>query len=404
MSGLNYDKLKSTLAGSRGSGWKPKVGQNRVRVLPPGSAYLEAWDTMTDAAVHYRMHFFKIGGNVVDVSRCLEDLKQRCPACDAWRAYRGSEDPGLKQMAGDVRAGDQYLFNILDVENLQAGLQPWAANYTCWSKVMEIVANPEWGNVLDPANGVDFNVKLTAGSQSRTGYNSYSVTPVPSRTNVVPTLDAIDPNWRRALDGLEANVGEAKDAAEIAALLERIGFPTAHGYAAPPVAHRSPNVPPALGYPYGGGAGTGAPSYVPSPPTAAAPAYAPPPASLRPDPLPSEAAPASWQVPAPATVPAPSFPAPAPVGPPAPPAPPRPAPPVAGPPVGLPAPVAGPPAGLPAPGVHYDPGPTYRPKVPDTDRPVGAPRCFGDYDPTVHRCQPCPVVAACQLRLLNVSV
>ncbi len=51
---------------------------------------------------------------------------------------------------------------------------------------------------------------------------------------------------------------------------------------------------------------------------------------------------------------------------------------------------------LPAVQPHYDPGPGYVEKVPVNERPLGAPRCFGDYNPVVHQCRTCPVVTPCQ--------
>jgi len=54
--------------------------------------------------------------------------------------------------------------------------------------------------------------------------------------------------------------------------------------------------------------------------------------------------------------------------------------------------------------VHYDPGPAYVTKVPDASRPVGAPRCFGDYNPAVHKCNsPCPVRGSCQMKMLGIA-
>ncbi len=358
--GLDHDKLKQRRAGARsGSGWRPKAGVNVLRFLPPHSKYLDDgpadWEDLENFAIEYKMHYFKIEGRPTEVTLCLAELKQRCPACDTWRIHRKSEDPGLKEMAREIAPADQYLFNILDLGNLQAGIQKWSANWTCWDKVMEIGGNPAWGNVVDPANGVDFQVTMTPGSSTRSGYNSYSVTPNPTRTTVMAILEGIE-DWRKVLDDLESQKVEPKTAEEVIGLLKEIGFPQLTPKAKSPAAPAAP-----------------------APVTAAPvePAASAPPVEVHSTPIPIEAVLSVPVTPVPVTA-APAEPA-------------------------APAPVA---AAAPAPTegtteVHYDPGEGYTPK--QEDRPVGAPRCYGDYEPQKHRCAPCPVQTECQMILLGVA-
>ena len=359
MSPLDHDKLKQRRAGARTTGWRPKGGENLVRVLPPHSKYLTNWEELENLAIGYRIHFFRVEGRPTEVSRCLEEINQRCPACDTWRVHRKSDDPGLKELARQVAPADQYLFNIIDVNDQQAGIQRWASNWTCWDKIMEIAANPAWGNVVDPADGINFLVNMTPANQSRTGFNQYSVMPQPARTQVTDTLEAI-PDWQASLDELEAQISTAKDAAEIKSLLDEMGFPSTGGGGPP--------------------SGGGTPAVVP-PPTAPAPGTSPVPAATPgtspvPAATPAPAA-ASVSVPGASVTPAPAAPNPGAAG-------------VA----------ATAPAGVITP--HYDPGPEYTPKVADADRPVGVPRCFGDYAPQMHRCAPCPAVSDCQMKMLGV--
>lgn len=397
---LNHEALKQRRERRGGAGWKPREGANKIRILPPRSVYLPSaanpngeWNKMDDLSIPYKMHFFKVEGRQTEVTRCLEELKQPCPACKAWRDYRKSADPAFAAMAKSIAPSDQYLFNILDLNNPQKGIQRWTANYTCWDKIMEVAASPQWGNVVNPADGVNFDVTMTPGSRSRTGWNQYSVMPEPIRTTVTHMLDSI-PNWQAELDSLDDQITPAKEPEEILGLLAEIGFP---GYrtaaaAAPATASPFPQAPVGFAPP--------PPAY--TPPPAAVPAAAPVPAIT----YPAIAAPAAVPVPAAAPVPV-SVPAAAPV-------------PVAVPaaaPVAVPVPQAppveqrvnvasvfspaAPAAAAQSGGVHYDPGPDYVPKVVDFERPPGAPRCYGDYDPRRFRCQPCPVLAECQMKMLD---
>jgi hypothetical protein len=348
--GLDHDKLKRTRAGARGGmGWKPKPGDNKVRILPVHSRFLTDWEAVEDLSLPYKIHFFRIEGRPVEVSRCLEAFQKKCPACDTWRVHRKSTDVGLEQLARDIAPAEQFLFNILDLNNLQAGIQQWASNWTCRDKIMAIAANAAWGNIIDPADGVDFVVNLIPGSQARSGYNTYEVTPQPQRTNVMAVLEAI-PDWEEALNELETKIPPAKTAEEIAGLLDEMSFPPLGGAAAavaprPATAPAQPIVP--ANTPAADASATAAP---------AATTSAPPPNT--------------------AAAPAPT-------------------------PVAAAAPATPPPAA--ATEVHYDPGPEYVPKVADDDRPAGSPRCFADYKPEVHRCAPCPVLTPCQMRMLGVK-
>lgn len=354
---IDHDKLKKTRAGARaGTGWKVKDGENKVRILPPRSAFLTDGSQMSNLAIPYDVHFFQIEGRrPTEFSRCLRDLKQPCPACSMFWTWQKSTDPAMAQLAKRVRATTQYLFNILDLGNVAAGVQAWAANWTCWDKVMEIAGNPLWGDVVDPSNGINFAVNLTPQNRSKSGYNQYSVLPEPQRTSIMNILQGI-PNWEQALDHLEDQIPAAKTVDEINKLLSEMGFPPASGVATPPSA----------------GAGYSAPAPMP-----AAPQPMPMPAPM---PVPTPVAPPKAQ--ASALAPQPPVPV----------APPRP--------IGF---------QTPAPSVHYDPGPDYKEPVSASERPEGAPRCFGGYNPDMHKlpdgtsaCQPCPAVTDCQLRMLGI--
>ncbi len=380
--GLDHEKLKQARAGARGGGgWKTRVGENRIRVLPPHSSFLDNWEELENLAMPYKMHFFKIEGRPTEASLCLEELKQRCPACDTWRIHRRSEDPGLKEMAKQIAPADQYLFNIIDIGNIAGGIQRWAANWTCWDKILEIAGNPAWGNVADPASGVNFLVNMTPGSATKSGYNTYSVIPEPTRTSVIAILDTIE-NWQAALDTLEHQKTEPKEGAEIKTLLAEIGFPgfeqaAPPATAAPPPTPAAPAAPAATPQPVAAeGAqlsipevATAAAEVTPQPATAAAPA--PPAATPQPVALTAPAAPES--TPQPVEVAA----------------------------TPQPAAVAQPTAPATT-DVHYDPGADYKPKIADDKRPAGAPRCYGDYLPQTHRCAPCPVMTGCQVEMLGI--
>jgi len=221
-----HDKLKNKLAGERsGFGWKPKDGDNRILILPPAAAFVDDLEGIEYLAYKYQAHYFEIEGkSPMEVSRCLQDIEQRCPACAANRAYSKSTDPGLAELGKRVRAASQYVFNILDLNDPAKGAQRWAANYTCWKEIMAIAANPAWGIVYDPRNAVPFVISLTPKGKSKTGWNTYTVQPEPQKLNAYDLLVA-NPAGLTVLDGLEDIQTEVKSAEDIQKLLDEMGFP-----------------------------------------------------------------------------------------------------------------------------------------------------------------------------------
>jgi gp32 DNA binding protein like len=389
---INHDKLKKTRAGSRaGTGWRPREGSNKVRILPPHSRYIDNWDALEDFAIKFKMHFLRVQGRMA-VSRCLQEVKQKCPACDLYWAHKDSSDPALVELAKGVRAADQYLFNVLDLSNLQSGIQPWSANYTCWDKIMELGANPAWGNIIDPANGINFDISMTPGTRSRTGFNQYGVTPEPQYTTVMEVLESI-PDWKAQLDALVDQIPAPLPVDELVGILAEIGFPSVQAGQAQvtaPVAGapRAVNAPGAAPLRAAAPVPVGAPAVAGPRPVAvsvpgAAPAAGPRPVAVRPAaPAPAVAA-RNVVVDGDDEQPEPDPVAPAPVR--------------SG---GKPSARATAPVAVAA---HYDPGPEYVPVVEDHARPADAPRCYGDYRPDVHRCEQCPKLADCQMRTLGIE-
>lgn len=344
--GLNHERLaKRREARGGGQGWSPADGENQIRILPPLSRYLTNWDEMDDVALKYKMHWLRVEGRQVETTRCLEDLGQKCPVCAVWRAHRKSTDPGLAQQAKAVAPSDRYLINLIDLRNIAAGIQHWDANWSCWDKIMEIAANTQWGNVLDPERGFNFKITKTPADKTRSGYPAYDVDVLPvagsappryEPTSIQAILASIE-GWEGALDTLEEQKRAPKEVSEIQSLLDEIGFPSL----GTPVSPR-----PSIG-------------------VSAAPAPAP-------------------AVPAPAVTPAPAAPAVAvqPI-----PAAPAPAPQAAAP--AAPAPVA-PPVAAAAPAA---------PAAPTGEKPV----CFGEYSPQIHPCSSCPEQVDCQLKMLGIK-
>jgi hypothetical protein len=90
--------------------WKPKEGDNAVRILPP------RWDK----AEHYGLQIFVHNNIGPDNSSYLCQRKmnnKRCPMCDA---YATARDSGDEEDAKQLRFSERYLYYILDREDTKS--------------------------------------------------------------------------------------------------------------------------------------------------------------------------------------------------------------------------------------------------------------------------------------------
>lgn len=219
--GLNINKMQEKKErGSVGSSWRPKEGHNDIRVLPPNSAYFD--EDIDFFCLDFNMHFIRQEGYNTEVSRCLRDKGEYCPVCDMAAQYKESEDPALMQTAKDISRTQRFLMNIFDMDDPDAGIQPYTAGWTIYNGILEYLANPKWGDILDPSDGHNMDINLTPASKSRSGWNTYSVSPDPQRTDVT---DMLPEDWLEQLDKLEAAVPEYKKAGALVQILQRMGFP-----------------------------------------------------------------------------------------------------------------------------------------------------------------------------------
>lgn len=285
MSGVDFGALKDSLKPGSGSGFKPKPGENKIRVLWPTRAYLE--ETARSMSFHFRSHFVKkVEGRDLVVFRCLRDFDQSCPACEFFFRHRKDDDAGVAAVAGDFGNSQRFIMNILDLNNVEGGVQRFETGPQVHNGILEYVANERWGNCMHPGpDGRNFFVRLIPANESGTGYNKYVVEPDPEKSSV---LDLLPPDWVDQLDGLEDHAAETWDANRIAELVHEAKVQV--GLAA--------NAP----FP-----GAAAPAPAPqAPPAAAAPTPAAPqqPSAPAPQPTaPAEATPAAAPTPAPAPTP-----------------------------------------------------------------------------------------------------
>lgn len=294
---INSERVRQKAETRGGAGWRPKNGQNYIRVLPHSAAVALGTETdVVDFCYEFNAHFINIEGEDPLVGRCprdKDDERSFCPACKAAQRYRDSADPLLKEAARDVKRGIRFIFNILDLQNPGGGIQVMEVGWMVYKQIREYLMTDAWAHLLDPQHGHNLILNKTPGNQTRSGFTEYSITPDPQPSDITQYLGE---NWQAKLDETAAAVPEYIDVTEVENVLNRIGLVIDGDEVAAPAGAPAPPAgvtPPALSPP---AAPATPPAAPPAPPTAtppAAPAAEAPPTPPVAPPTPPAAPPAA---------------------------------------------------------------------------------------------------------------
>lgn len=218
---LDMDGVRRRKQRRSGGGWKPDEGPNEVRILPPTSEYFE--EDIDYIALTCNLHYFRMDSMDTQVSRCFRDDGRVCPACEmAGRFSDDEDDPALAKRADQISRAERHFFNIIDLDDVEIGIQPYQCGYTVHRDLLKYAANPKWGDFLHPEHGRDVTIELTPGSRTKSGYNEYSVQPDPDqidRTDILPS------DWLEKLDELQYAIPDYMTEDEMLRVLDRMEFP-----------------------------------------------------------------------------------------------------------------------------------------------------------------------------------
>ncbi|RLI42747.1 hypothetical protein DRO59_03190 [Candidatus Bathyarchaeota archaeon] len=162
---MDIEQLKKDLSqysSTLGSFWKPKVGRNYIRILPPWRA---------DAPVFYkavRLHW--VG------SRSVLCTPGNCIVCSML------QDPVLApSLEGKVNTINRFLVNMVDLDDKGSGVVVWAMPPIVWNQLAQFCVDPQWGDLTDPNTGRNVTVVREGSGVKST---KYQVIPDPQQTAV----------------------------------------------------------------------------------------------------------------------------------------------------------------------------------------------------------------------------
>jgi len=140
----------------RGGFWQPKKGLNHVRFMPPWAADQKRF--WFETTVHWAV------GPGRTVVHCNRDIGQPCFLCDEVARLQESGHPGQVKLAEDMGASTRILFNIVDMDHPEQGVQLFESGPQIFEQVVTYFGDPEWGDMSDPDKGYIITIDRTEQS------------------------------------------------------------------------------------------------------------------------------------------------------------------------------------------------------------------------------------------------
>jgi hypothetical protein len=139
-------ELQTQKSKFRSDFWKPQPGKNTIRILPPlPPNEMFFYEVMT----HFVQGF---GSNGKGRLFRVDDVDN--PINDAVRQLSSRDDEDLRSLAKNSRLQTVYYYSILDLNNLEKGVQVWKSySKVIFETLLGYICEPEFGDFTDAEEG-----------------------------------------------------------------------------------------------------------------------------------------------------------------------------------------------------------------------------------------------------------
>ena len=150
---LSAMKNKSGGDDSTTNWWKPTLGEQVIRIVstPDGDPFKGHW-------LHYGV------GNSSGFLCPKKNFSDDCPVCNfvgsLWKeANKGDEES--KTLAKKMGAKQRFFSPVLVRGEEKEGIRVWAYGKNAYAALLQLVLNPDYGDITDPDGGTDLNLRYS---------------------------------------------------------------------------------------------------------------------------------------------------------------------------------------------------------------------------------------------------
>jgi len=213
--GLNIDNLRKNWKGQNKGFWTPDDGENNIRILPRSLAYFSEEED-SDFAFMFYQHYKISDSAPVLVCPTSAHIGKKCPICEKVRGLYKSNSEEDKELAKSLSRSKRFHFNIIDLDNIEAGVQVMETGPFIYKEIMKFVLDPDWGDLFDIKTGRNIVICKNPPSGGNQ-WASYEVKPKPAATNA---KDNLPTTWKQDIAALMKKLPTAKEYDEINTLLD----------------------------------------------------------------------------------------------------------------------------------------------------------------------------------------
>ncbi len=154
--GIDLSKMKAKLAALQGKGegktafWRPEEGQaSQIRVVstPDGDPFKEYW-------FHY-----EIGKNSVMCPK--KNFKETCAICDFANKLFREDTEDSRKMGKKFLPRQRFFSPVLVRGQEKEGIKVWGFGKNAYQDLINLVLNPDYGDITDPEGGTDLTILST---------------------------------------------------------------------------------------------------------------------------------------------------------------------------------------------------------------------------------------------------
>lgn len=171
---LDIDRMKAKLNTLQGKDaasnrfWRPNDGENNIRIVPTsdGDPFKERW-----------FHYNVTKGGFLCPKRNFGDT---CPVCDFGNKLWNESTEESKRLAKDMFAKQRFFSPVLVRGEESEGVKAWGYGKMAYQKLLNIVLDPDYGDITDPHEGND--LKLLYGKAPGASFPSTDIRPRPRKS------------------------------------------------------------------------------------------------------------------------------------------------------------------------------------------------------------------------------
>ena len=211
---LNLDKMKQKLDRLNGADkknkdfWRPEEGENNIRIIPTPDG-----DPFKEKFFHYN----------VGTSGFLcpkKNFGDSCPVCDFANKLWNDTSDDSRRMAKSLFAKQRFFSPVLVRGAESEGVKVWGYGKMAYQKLLNIVLDPDYGDITDADEGND--LKVLYEKSSGASYPTTDIRPRPRKSVLCDDAIGGDDKCAELLESVPdfEQLFERKTTEEVSAILE----------------------------------------------------------------------------------------------------------------------------------------------------------------------------------------